>query len=253
MLAESKISILNSVTRKILGAATSLSDNLFGAALETCARRLGQELHLPRYFVQQLLAIEDKRFVYHPGVDPLSVLRALIFNVGTAARRPHGASTITQQIYSNTIRRKGGYRPTMGFKIAQSAWAIQRTWTTSKSCVLRDYLDSVYFGRSYYGLSRAARGYCGRDPYELTIADSFFLVERIARPNTVSVARVAVLAARKPIAAVFNAHVGALAELALLYERHFECGEAIATCLERSLRRQVAPTCTSLAVASSER
>jgi penicillin-binding protein 1A len=232
---------------------TSVSDYVFGPALQACAQRLAQELQLPAYFVQQLLAVEDKRFVYHPGVDFLSVLRALIFNLGTAATRPHGASTITQQIYSNAARRKGSYQPTTGFKIAQSTWAIRRTLTLSKSRVLKDYLDSVYFGRSYYGLNQAAKGYCDQIPHDLTIAESFFLVERIARPNKVSITRIAILAERRPIAAVLKADLGVMRQLAVLYERHFGCGEVIARCLERSLRKQVVPTSTYLAAASSER
>ena len=232
---------------------TSLSDWVFGPALEMYARRAAQELQLPPYFVQHLFAVEDKRFFYHPGIDFLSVLRALVFNIGTAPTRPHGASTITQQIYSNAARRRGGYRSTVGFKIGQSTWAIKSTLTHSKLSILKEYLESVYFGRLYYGLNRAAEGYCGRNPRDLTIAESFFLVERIARPNKVSITRVEILAGRKPIATLLNEDLGVIHELAVLYERHFGCGEVIATCLERSLRKQVVPTSTYLAAASSER
>jgi membrane peptidoglycan carboxypeptidase len=244
--------MLGDLTRNVLRVTTSVSDHVFGPALETCARRAAQELQLPPYFVQQLFAVEDKRFFYHPGVDFLSVLRALFFNLGTAATRPHGASTITQQIYSNAARRKGSYRSTVGFKIAQSTWALKRTLTHSKLSVLKEYLDSLYFGRSYYGLNRAAEGYCGRIPRDLTIADSFFLVERIARPNKVSIPRVAILAERRPIASLLKADLGVIRQLAVLYERHFSCGEVIEICLERSLRKQVVPTSTYLRAVSSE-
>jgi hypothetical protein len=247
------MSIPSDLTRNVLRVTTSVSDYVFGPALEACAQRLAKELQLPSYFVQQLLAVEDKRFVYHPGVDFLSVLRALIFNLGTAAPRPHGASTITQQIYSTAARCRGSYQPTTGFKVGQSTWAVQKTLTHSKVSILKEYLDSVYFGRSYYGLNQAAREYCGRIPDDLTIAESFFLVERIARPNKVSITRVAILAQRRPIATVLNADIGVIRQLAVLYERHFGCGEVIATCLERSLRKQVVPTSTFLAAASSER
>ena len=248
-----KMPNLRTMTCNVLRVTTSLSDRVFGSASETCARRAAQELQLPPHFLQQLFAVEDKRFYYHPGVDFLAVLRALVFNFGTAPTRPHGASTITQQIYSNAARRKGSYRSTVGFKIAQSTWAIKRTLTNSKLNILKEYLESVYFGRSYYGLNRAAEGYYGRKPRDLTIAESFFLVERIARPNKVSVTRVAILAERKPIATLFEADLGVIRQLAVLYERHFSCGEVITTCLERSLRKQVVPTSTYLAAASNER
>lgn len=247
------MSILPSITRSVLKVTTDFSDQVFGPAVESCARRAAQELRLPSYFIQQLLAVEDKRFFYHPGVDFLSIFRALCFNIGTAPIRPHGASTITQQIYSNAARREGSYCSTVSFKIAQSSWAIKRTFTNSKLCILKEYLESVYFGRAYYGINQAAIGYCGRNPYDLNIAESFFLVERIARPNKVSVARVEILAERKPIAILLKEDLGVIRQLAALYERHFGCGEVIAICLERSLKKQGVLTSTYLAAASSVR
>ena len=247
------MSSLSAMTCNVLRVTTTLSDKVFGPALETCARRAAQELQIPPHFVQQLFAVEDKRFFYHPGVDFLSVLRALLFNIGTSPVRPHGASTITQQIYSNAARRIGSYRSSLGFKIAQSNWAMKRALTCSKLSILKEYMESVYFGRSYYGVERAAEGYCGRKARDLTIADSFFLVERIARPNKVSIARVAILAERRPIANLLMADLGVIHELAALYELHFSCGEGIARCLERSLRKRAVPTSMFLAAASNER
>jgi membrane carboxypeptidase/penicillin-binding protein len=130
---------------------------------------------------------------------------------------------------------------------------MSRTLTCSKLSILKEYIESVYFGRSYYGLERAAEGYCGRKARALTIADSFFLVERIARPNKVNTTRVAILAQRKPVATLLMKDLGVIRELAALYERHFGCGEVITICLERSLRKQVVPTSTYLAAASNER
>jgi penicillin-binding protein 1A len=247
-----KQSILNEMTRNALRVSTSLSDRLLSSVLENCAHRAVQELQLPSYFIQLLFAVEDKRFFYHPGVDFLSILRAMAFNIGTSPSRPHGASTITQQIYSNTARRRGSYRSTVSFKIAQSTWAIRKTLSCSKLRVLREYLDSVYFGKSYYGLDRAAEGYCDRKPSNLTIAESFFLVERIARPNKVNINRVEILAVRKPIASILRADFCAVRQLSVLYDSYFNCGEEIAKCLEKSLRKQVVPMSTYLAAASSE-
>src|SRR5438132_6559669 len=123
---------LQTATRWALNGSTRLSDRIFRVALEESARRLGHNLGLPPHFVQQLLAIEDKRFAYHPGIDPLAILRALIFNLGTRPTRLHGASTIAQQVYSAAARRNGGWGPTLRSKLAQSFWAIRATLLNSK-------------------------------------------------------------------------------------------------------------------------
>jgi len=246
------ISNLRNLTFSGLKATTVVSDHIFGAAVAKSGQRAAQDLELPSHFVRLLFAIEDKRFFYHAGIDFLSIMRALFFNIVTAPSRPHGASTITQQIYSNSNRRNGTYHSTIGFKVAQSAWALKKTLTHSKLRVLREYLDSIYFGKALYGLDQAAEGYCGQIPHDLTVAESFFLVERIARPNKVSISRVKNLATRNPIATILNADPSSICQLAILYERHFDCGEVIAKCLEKSLRKQVVHTFTCLGAASSE-
>jgi hypothetical protein len=240
------------VCRSLLVGATWLSDLVFQSSLERTARRLGGELGVPSHFIQQLLAIEDKRFAFHPGVDPLAIIRASIFNVWATPSRLHGASTITQQIYSGAARRAGRWSPTLGCKLAQSVWAIRATLLGTKAKVLKDYLDSVYFGRSFYGLDRASIGYCARLPGDLRFGDGFFLAERIGRPNVVSVRRVAGLVARRPIRVLFGADPSVRSVISEHYERHFGCGEEIARCLERSLRKPVERTCTCSAAVSSE-
>lgn len=245
------IAPLQTLIRSALGSATRASDYLFSAVLQKSSLRLSEELDLPPHLIQQVLAIEDKRFAWHPGVDPLAMIRAAVFNVGIGPARPHGASTIAQQVYSAEARRTGKWASTPRFKLAQSVWAIDATWNNSKATVLRNYLDSIYFGKSFYGLRQAALGYCGRLPRDLGIVDSFFLVERIAMPNRVSVRRVEMLVSRTPIAALFRAERHVMTELPAYYERHFECGERIARCLEKYLRKRVEPTSTYSAVVSS--
>lgn len=247
------VQALKTATCLLLSGATRVSDGAFHLPLERAAQRLAGELGLPAHFIQQLLAIEDKRFAWHLGVDPVAVARAVVFNIGTAPSRLHGASTITQQMYSGAQRRTGRWAPTLGCKLAQSVWAIRATLSRSKPSLLRDYLDSVYFGKSFYGLQQASVGYCGRAPEELGVGDSFFLAERIARPNFVSVKRVAVLAARKPIAALLSAEPTVISVVRGHYERHFGCGKEIAKCLESSLRKPVERTSMCSEVVSNER
>jgi Transglycosylase len=236
----------NRAVRRVLGFATVASDTAFGPGCEAAAHRLARELRLPAHFLIQLFAVEDKRFAHHIGVDPVSILRATVFNLGVRPRRLHGASTLTQQLYSDAQRRKRRYKPTLRFKVAQSIWAICQTATRSKPAILRDYLSSVYFGRGYRGLRSAALGYCRQVPSDLTVDASFFLVERIGRPNAISSLRVEALARRQPIARLLRTDTRSVERLTDLYDRHFHCGKVIAQCLERALKRSAEPMSTSL-------
>ncbi len=225
------------IARSLLTAACGLSDALFASILHSSATQFAQYLGLPTHFIEQLFAIEDKRFPYHLGIDPISIFRALIFNMGTKPLRLHGASTLTQQIYSNELRRQGRYRSTLSIKLLQATWAIRTTLRRSKLDVLRDYLASVYFGKHCYGLREAAHVYCDCSPEALTVADSFFLAERIALPNRLNLARISILARRRPIRTVLAADPSILDSLAALYERHFHCGKEIGTCLANTRMR----------------
>lgn len=239
--------------RSLMTGATRLSDCLLERPLESAAHHLARELSLPAHFILQLLAIEDKRFAWHPGIDPVAVVRAAFFNIATSPPRPHGASTITQQLYSGALRRTGHWSPTLRSKLRQSLWAIRRTVVCSKLEVLKEYLDSVYFGRSFYGLKMASRGYCERAPKDLSVTDSFFLAERIARPNAVFIHRIRTLLARRPIIRLMGSDPAVVHDLSTRYEQHFGCGEEISQCLERCLKRPVERTFMSSEVASSER
>lgn len=105
--------------RPLLSAASKFSDLLLEAALRPAARRLATKLGLPCHLVHLLLSIEDKRFPWHPGVDPVAIFRALAFNIIIRPRRAHGASTIVQQIYSMAARGNGTYSATIPFKLRQ--------------------------------------------------------------------------------------------------------------------------------------
>jgi membrane carboxypeptidase/penicillin-binding protein PbpC len=244
--------VLKQTVERALGIANGASDKIFLRPLERSAGRLAYAVCLPAHFVQQLFAIEDKRFAYHIGVDFIALLRAAIYNLGSSPRRPHGASTITQQIYSGAARLNGRYSSTVRFKLAQQLWAIWATTTRSKADVLKEYLESVYFGRSLRGLKEASWEYCQRDPQHLNPAESFFLAERIARPNRVSPKRIEILVKRRPIAEILTRSPCAAGSLVDLYERHFRCGEVVALCLEKHLRSPVARTYSYLEVVSNE-
>ena len=129
---------------------------------------------IPRRLIQAFLAAEDKNFYSHPGVDPLSIVRAAFTNLGRLGddRRPVGASTITQQVAKNfllsgevSLRRK--------VKEALLAFRIERAFT--KDQILELYLNQIYLGVGSYGVAAAALNYFDKSLDELTVAEAAFL------------------------------------------------------------------------------
>jgi membrane peptidoglycan carboxypeptidase len=177
------------------------SDHACRPLVEWAARKFCTVLGTPEHFLEMLLYVEDKRFLVHFGIDPIAVSRALIFDLRGGALQ--GGSTICQQLY-NIEGPRQGLPPApriLSYKIKQAVWALRQEVTNSKVTVLDRYIRSVYWGRSYYGLDRAAQGYFSSTRSTLTAAQSFFLAERIASPNQVSWVRISNLLNRSVIAA----------------------------------------------------
>ena len=129
---------------------------------------------IPKRVIQAFLAAEDKNFYSHPGIDPLSVVRAVITNLDRLIddRRPVGASTITQQVAKNfllsnevTIERK--------VKEALLAFRIEQAFT--KDQILELYLNQIYLGVGSYGVAAAAINYFDKSLDELTTGEAAFL------------------------------------------------------------------------------
>lgn len=126
-----------------------------------------------------IVAIEDRRFYYHPGIDPLGIVRALWIN----AKHEHidqGGSTLEEQLAKraivhddSTIRAK--------LRTMALAWAIDQEF--SKSKILEEYLNAAYFGQGAYGAAAAARVYFGTDAAHLTIPEAAFLAALPQAPS----------------------------------------------------------------------
>jgi penicillin-binding protein 1B len=147
-------------------------------------RRRIQYEELPEHLVQAVLAIEDRRFFSHPGLDPFRFASAVIRNIRTESSIPHGASTITQQLCKNffltperTLRRKA--------QEALLAFVLERR--ASKEEILELYLNEVYLGQggsfSLNGVGQAARRYFRKDVGNLTLPESALLAGMIQLPN----------------------------------------------------------------------
>jgi penicillin-binding protein 1C len=130
------------------------------------------------YLVQAVLVSEDRRFRYHPGVDPLAIARAVKDNL-VAGEVVSGASTLTQQLLRtlSAPAQRG-----LGAKAAEAYWAVRLEARTSKEEVLEAYLNRVAFGPAVYGAEEASRYYFGKPAKALSLAESVLLAVLIRAP-----------------------------------------------------------------------
>ncbi len=126
---------------------------------------------LPGYLPAAVVAVEDRHFYRHFGVDPVGVLRAVWRNL-RAGRVVEGGSTITQQLARNLFL---GRERTFTRKLRELLWTFKLEATLSKEEILERYLNTVYFGHGSYGVEVAAGTYFGKRAAELTLAEAALL------------------------------------------------------------------------------
>ena len=134
---------------------------------------------MPKHLRDAVVAIEDRRFYEHDGVDLTGVARALGANAA-AGEVEQGGSTITQQLVK--ILFTGGER-TMTRKIKEALFAYELESKNDKDMVLMTYLNTVYFGRGAYGVESAAKRYFGKPASALDLAESATLAGIIRSPS----------------------------------------------------------------------
>ncbi len=134
---------------------------------------------LPEHVTQAIVAIEDRRFWYHPGIDPISLARALWVN-WRAGRVVQGGSTITQQLAKNLFLE---HKRTLWRKAQEAALALWLEWKLSKKEILSLYLNRVYFGAGAHGVERAARRYFGKPASRLTLGEAALLAGLVKAPS----------------------------------------------------------------------
>jgi penicillin-binding protein 1A len=128
--------------------------------------------------IDALISTEDKDFYAHWGVAPWRFLRAMIKNVMTLRLR-EGASTITQQVSRNLYNLQGSRENTfdkMTRKLREFVTAVQIERTYTKKEILELYLNWIYLGRSAYGIAAASYTYFGKQPADLSLAESALLI-----------------------------------------------------------------------------
>jgi membrane peptidoglycan carboxypeptidase len=166
--------------------ATAQATIVYWADGETELSRLGDANRtsirideMPEHARQAVLAAEDRGFYEHGGFSPIGITRAFVNNLTSDSTQ--GASTITQQYAKNAFLTQDR---TFTRKARELILAIKLETQTDKDQILEDYLNTIYFGRSTYGIETAARAYFGVPAADLTVSQSAVLAAIIRSPGT---------------------------------------------------------------------
>ena len=159
---------------------------------------------LPEVLPQAVMAIEDRRFRSHFGLDPLGLARAVLANL-RAGRVVQGGSTITQQLAKNVFLTP---ERTWKRKIQEALLALWLEHQFTKDQILALYLSRVYLGAGTYGVEAASRKYFGRSAREIGLAEAALLAGLLKAPSRLAPTRNP-KAARARAALVLDAMVAA--------------------------------------------
>ncbi|MEV1333574.1 transglycosylase domain-containing protein [Micromonospora costi] len=143
---------------------------------------------------QAIVAAEDRRFYSHGGADLRGLVRALVANVKGGGTE-QGGSTLTMQYVRNVLKtdpsrtaeeRQAATDQTVGRKLQEIRYATQLENSLSKDEILNRYLNIAYFGSGAYGVAAASQRYFGKEPSQLTLAESALLAGLVQSPEAYS-------------------------------------------------------------------
>jgi penicillin-binding protein 1A len=137
---------------------------------------------LPDYVPAAFIAIEDQRFRWHPGFDPVGMVRAMVANM-RAGRVVQGGSTITQQLAKNLFLTPD---QTLRRKAQELMLAVWLELKFSKDEILALYLNRVYFGAGAYGIEAASQRYFDKAAKDLTVGEAALLAGLLKAPSRYS-------------------------------------------------------------------
>src|ERR1700749_3938489 len=153
-----------------------------GSVLATRGEMAGANIalkDLPPYLPKAFIAIEDRRFYSHYGVDPLGIARAAVANIlhrGVS----QGGSTLTQQLAKNLFLTQ---ERTMQRKLQEVELALGLERKHSKAEILELYLNRVYFGSGAYGVEAASQRYFGKSAKNVTLPEAAMLAGLVKSPT----------------------------------------------------------------------
>jgi penicillin-binding protein 1B len=148
-------------------------------------RRLVPIALIPEHMREAVLAIEDRRFYDHPGVDPIRMVGALINNVRGNKKYLEGASTITQQVIKNTFLTPA-QTPTR--KLQEQFMALVLDYRYTKDQIFELYLNETVIGQrgpfAIHGVGEASRIFFAKDVSNVTLAEAATIAGIIQAPST---------------------------------------------------------------------
>lgn len=125
----------------------------------------------PQTYIDAVLAVEDKRFYSHPGLDPIATCRALVNDI-KAGTYVEGGSTITQQLAKNQYFTQD---KKLVRKVAEMFMAFKIESVLDKDKIFELYVNSIFFGNGYYCVADASWGYFGKPPSDLNFDECTLL------------------------------------------------------------------------------
>lgn len=137
---------------------------------------------LSPFYINATLAVEDHRFRWHFGVDPIAICRALWTDI-KAGSFVEGGSTITQQLAKNLLFTQ---EKRVERKIAEMIAALRIESKYTKRETFELYVNTAYFGSGHYGIYQASMGYFGKKPSELTDYEAVILAGVLNAPSAYS-------------------------------------------------------------------
>lgn len=135
---------------------------------------------MPKFYLDAVVAVEDRRFYNHGAIDPIAIARAIWTNL-KAFELKEGGSTITQQVAKNVYftQEKTALR-----KIAEVFMSFEIERNCDKDTILEMYVNTSYFGSGYDGIKEAANGYYDKEPIDMNEYESSMMA---GVPNAPSV------------------------------------------------------------------
>ncbi len=137
---------------------------------------------IPEVMKDAMIAVEDRRYYSHPGVDPYGLARAL-YTAVSDDRRVSATSTITQQLARNVFLNSNR---SLDRKLREGVLSLALEWKFSKQQILELYLNKVYFGGGAYGIDSASRKFFSHPGTELSIAESAIIAGLVKAPSRYS-------------------------------------------------------------------
>lgn len=156
-----------------------------GTIIQTLGPSFGRWLSIddiPVNMKDAMVAVEDRRFQYHYGVDPIGIARSFYTRL-KVGRFTQGGSTITQQLARNLFLNN---RREFGRKIREMILATAMETKFSKDQILELYLNKVYFGGGAYGVDAASRTFFDHSATELSLAESAIIAGLVKAPSNYS-------------------------------------------------------------------